>query len=381
VLYYKLRMEQKILLKDVLFNQEQVERIAHEISLVYPVFDVDGFVREVVEQFAILELKARCRWIAVCLRTYLPPEYLRAVAVLVTALPPPNDPTRVDGDFGSYIYATYSTFVAEYGCTSEYLTTSLDALYEMTKRFSAEDAIRYFLNAYTEETMDRLFVWVHDSHYHVRRLCSEGTRPRLPWSQSITLSYRRAVPLLDILFCDHTRFVTRSVANHLNDISKIDSALVIETLVRWRASGKQTESEMQYIVRHSLRTRIKAGDSQALALVGYDTDTHTRILSWTYTQSVSLGAPLALSVELVSDRVETVLVEYVLYFRTKNGGLGRAKVYKWKSVSLVPNVPVTLSKHHLLRVNMTTRPLYRGLQGISIQINGKRLPVAEWEIV
>ena len=156
--------------------------------------------------------------------------------------------------FGDFIYASYSEFVAKNGCVEERLQMSLDALYEITQRFSAEDAIRYFINARPQETLKQLLLWTSASHYHVRRLCSEGTRPKLPWSQKVNIPLTAPLEILSNLFYDTTRFVTRSVANHLNDISKSDAGLVIATLTKWRQSGNQRPQEMDYIVRHALRT-------------------------------------------------------------------------------------------------------------------------------
>ena len=156
-----------------------------------------------------------------CLKKYLPADYAEAVNILLKALPEPLNENRTDDDFGDFIYAPYSDFVAHYGCIEANLAFSLAALKEMTKRFSAEDAIRYFINAFPKETLKTLYAWTSDSNYHVRRLCSEGTRPKLPWSQKINIPPEDALPILHALFADKTRYVTRSVANHLNDIAKI----------------------------------------------------------------------------------------------------------------------------------------------------------------
>ena len=137
------RMPEKAL-KDILFNRTKVQRVAAEICQVYPRFREAEFVREVVTRFPRLELKARIAWIAECLRTFLPREYDRAVGILVRALPSPNDPTLSDDDFGDFIYAAYGEYVARNGCVPKHLKRSLAALREITQRFSAEDAIRYF---------------------------------------------------------------------------------------------------------------------------------------------------------------------------------------------------------------------------------------------
>jgi len=112
-----------------------------------------------------------------------------------------------------------------------------------------------------------LQVWTQDEHYHVRRLCSEGTRPRLPWAPSLRLAYDAGIPLLDRLFADPTRYVTRSVANHVSDLSKKDPDLALDTLERWRDSGHQRPREMRYVIRHAARTLLRVDHPRAVALV------------------------------------------------------------------------------------------------------------------
>lgn len=223
-------------LKDQLFTREKVELIAGEIKHVDSAFQADEFVTMVVAQFPELELKARIAWIATCLERHLPRDFREAASALVRSLPAPAHPALSDGDFGDFIYAPYVEFVAQHGCTAEDLEFSLAMLREVTTRFSAEFAIRPFLDAFPDQVLTTLLAWTNDQHYHVRRLCSEGTRPRLPWARNLTLPYDVGIPILDRLFADTTRYVTRSVANHLNDVSKKNPELALDTLERWRNS-------------------------------------------------------------------------------------------------------------------------------------------------
>ncbi|GGW43067.1 hypothetical protein [Streptomyces xantholiticus] len=257
----------RILLKDQLFTREKVELMAGEIVSVDPAFRRDEFVAAVVARFPELELKARIDWIATCLEENLPHDFRRAAGVLVRSLPAAADPALSDGDFGDFIYAPYAEYIARRGCTVADLEFSLAALREVTTRFSAEFAIRRFLDAFPDQVLAALLVWTEDEHYHVRRLCSEGTRPRLPWARNLTLPYDVGIPLLDRLFADPTRYVTRSVANHVNDISKKDPNLALDTLERWRASGRRHPREMGYVVRHAARTLVRADHPRALDIV------------------------------------------------------------------------------------------------------------------
>ncbi len=244
----------------MLFNAFKVQKIASEIKVVYPEFQEKKFEEEVCCKFPELELKGRIYHIKDMLRLYLPKEYMSAVGILLRSLPKELDPAKSDDDFGDFIYAPYSEYIASYGCCDEHLDLSLQALREMTKRFSVEFAIRDFINHYPQETFVMLASCCVSDNYHERRLVSEGLRPKLPWAKKLTLYHRESLMHLDKLFYDNTRYVTRSVANHLNDIAKIDAPLVIATLKRWKASGKQDNKEMNFIISHALRTLFKAGE-------------------------------------------------------------------------------------------------------------------------
>lgn len=366
-------MTEKLLLKDQLFNRAKVQRIAGEIADVFPAFKKLEFTREVLARFVELELKARIGWIAECLKKYLPADYRRAVKILLKSLPPPNNPDLADDDFGDFIHAPYAEFVARNGCTREHLVFSLEALYEITQRFSAEDAIRSFINAFPKETLKMLLGWTKDSHYHVRRLCSEGTRPKLPWANKINIPVTAAIPILDRLYADKTRFVTRSVANHINDISKIDPELALETLARWKKSGKQKQAEMDYMTRHGLRTLIKQGHPAALETLGYSRPSKVKLSRLVLPQEVRINTALEFSFTVIAVENTRVMIDYIIYFQNKAGKLNNKKVYKLTSLDLKKNDPVIVSKRHPLRGNMTTRTLYPGQHEVEIQVNGLRL--------
>lgn len=361
----------KLLLKDQLFNPQKVAQIAGEIHGVYAGFAHDEFVREVIARFPELELKARIAWIADCLQQHLPEAYTDAVDILLQALPAPNNPDLSDDDFGDFIYAPYAHFVARNGCTQEYLTFSLRAIREMTMRFSAEDAIRYFINAFPQETMQQLLTWSTDTHYHVRRLCSEGTRPKLPWAQKITIPATAPLPILDNLYADKTRFVTRSVANHMNDIAKIDPDLTVDTLIRWQNTGKQQTKEMDFIVRHGLRTLVKQGNPRALELLGFAPADHVSIIDFAVPAKVGMNTHLEFSFTIEAQEAMNALIDYTIHFQNKQGELKSKKVFKLNKLALAKQTPVVVSKRHLFRERMTTRTLYPGQHKIEIQVNGK----------
>ncbi len=373
-------MAEKFSLKDFLFNKNKVSQLASEVKNVYPEFAEESFIDEVMIKFPELELKARISWIAENLKKYLPNNYSDAVAVILKALPEPNDPSLTDNDFGDFIYAPYAEFVAKYGLDRNNLTLSLNVLREITMRFSVEDAIRYFINKYPKETLETLLIWSKDSNYHVRRLCSEGTRPKLPWAQKINMSHSTPITILDNLFSDSARFVTRSVANHMNDISKVDPELVIKTLIKWRDSKKQDPKEMDYIIKHSLRTLIKQGDLGAMELLGFSHKPDIAIQNFTATNKVKMNSYLQFSFDIYAKSEVNLVVDYILYFQNKTGKLNNKKVFKIKALNLNEGETATIQKKHMLKQFMTTRTLYPGTHKLEIQINGEIFKSFEFEL-
>lgn len=361
----------KFSLKDHLFNKEILSRSAREIKAAYSDFNQRAFEARVLERFPELELMERIYRIRDNLTLFLPKDFRTATNILLASLPPHADPEKTDGDFGNFVYAPYSYFVAEHGCSKKDLMFSLQALKELTTRFSAEGPIRHFINAFPRETLQTLERWSRDSHYHVRRLASEGTRPKLPWAKNIHIAPKQVVPILDNLFYDTTRFVTRSVANHVNDISKGDPTLALSLLKKWRKTNKQDEKEMEYITRHALRTLVKEGNVGALTLLGY-TAPAIRVQDFKMlTPKVSIGESLKFSFNIKStaDKPQNLMVDYILYFM-KARGKQAPKTFKVGKKHLRGGETLSCTKKHPLRI-MTTRKLYPGIHTVELQINGE----------
>lgn len=374
-------MDEKFSLKDHLFNSKSVTRLAKEIHVVYPPFNTESFIDEILSEFPNLALKQRINHIAATLRKYLPEKYPDALEIIIKALPKENDPTLTDNDFGEFIYAPYSEFVAQYGRSNEYIPQSLDALRQITMRFSAEDAIRYFINEFSEKTYTALTHWTYDTHYHVRRLVSEGSRPKLPWSQKVIVYPEKTIPLLERLYTDTTRYVTRSVANHLNDLSKTHPDLVVSILKKWNKEKKQTEAELKYITNHALRSLIKLGHADAFTLLGYTPNTAIKVQDFAITDPVIMNNYLEFSFTLLSNTDQNCIVDYRIDFQNKKGEMKSKKIFKLKKVRLQKHVPVTITKRHKMLAVMTTRTLYPGNHNLSVLVNGSVLTKKIFEVV
>ena len=364
-------MTEKFSLNDTLFNPQKVKQLSSEIKKVYPPFKYKIFQIEVLQAFDALKLKERITHIATTLHRYLPTGYYDSIKVILKALPPQLDPTRKDDDFGDFIYASYGEFVMLYGCSEEHLELSLHALEEITKRFSVEFAIRDFINAFPTQTLAMLERCARSENYHQRRLASEGLRPRLPWAKNLTIDYKTPLKHLELLYSDNTRFVTRSVANHLNDISKIDPALVLKTLKRWKSSNKQETKEMDFIINHALRTLIKQGHCEALAFLGYKQNPNIQMSQFSLEkESVKVGEALQFSFKITAKEATMLMIDYTLFFLTKSGKLS-PKVHKLKRLSMKCGESIMIEKNHPFKANMSTRKFYTGMHKVQVQINGK----------
>jgi len=365
-------------LKDELFNRQKVRYLAGLFALSDADFDAAGFEEAVMERLVSLELKARIVWIADVLESYVNPDFTVACQQILAALPAPLDPALSDDDFGDFIFAPLGVFVVRNGLDSQYQALSMHVLKELTQRFSMEDSIRYFIDAYPEEVMCELEQWATDDNYHVRRLASEGTRPLLPWSARLQIPVDRPLAILDILYTDPTRYVVRSVANHLNDISKSDPDIVLQVLTRWHQQNaqdhKQSGDELSWLTSHALRTLIKQGHPGALQLLGYSLEPDVTVSDLCLDQSVLHGGGiLSFSCEIEACVDEKLMIDYVVCFAKADGRMSE-KIFKLKRCFVKKGDIVLIAKKHHFRADATTYRLYSGAHSLGLQINGQRYP-------
>ncbi|MFL4470863.1 DNA alkylation repair protein [Tateyamaria armeniaca] len=366
-------------LKDQLFNAESLGDLADEFAAGVDGFDRDRFQALALSGVAERSLLECLDWFADCIEPYLAADFPTMADQLEAAMPPPLDPELRDDDFGRFIHAVPGVLAVRHGL-EDHRDRALDLLHSATQRFSMEFYIRPFLNRWPDETLARLAVWAGDENYHVRRLVSEGTRPKLPWARKIEVGPERVLPLLDMLQGDPTRFVTRSVANHLNDIAKTDPDTVLTRLERWEADGRQHEGERAWMRRHALRTLVKDGHPGAMAMLGYAGDAPIDVALAVTTPEVALGSALEFEVTLGSDTDLPVLVDYRIRFARPNGKSGE-KVFKLKVAEVKAGKPLVLKKAHKLKANATTFELHPGTHGLVVQVNGVDRAETSFEIV
>jgi 3-methyladenine DNA glycosylase AlkC len=269
--------------------------------------------------------------------------------------------------------------VAKYGL--EHYDLSMQALYQMTKRFTAEGAIRPFLQKYPEQTLEILSEWAEDENCHVRRLVSEGTRPRLPWAMQLKQFIEDPRPVLELLEklkSDPELMVRRSVANNLNDIAKDNPDLVVKILRQWK---KIKDEGTQWLIRHAARTLVKKGNKDVLAILGYSPKVDISISKIKLDNStVKMGEALNFSFEVKSTakQAQNLVIDYVIHHVKANGKL-TPKVFKLINKNLESGQALKISKTHPFRF-ITTRKYYPGKHALEIQVNGSSYGKVSFEL-
>ena len=263
-------LKKGVALKEVL-GPEAVECLAHNVAAVFPDFDATAFRQAALAGLEPLGILARGRQLAEALWQQMPGEFEDATEILLRSLTPPLDGTEALG-LAVFFYLPHVCLVAQYGIDPAHnggrdpFEAAMRAQHALTQRFSAEFSIRPFLIRDARRTLARLEAWTRDPSPHVRRLCSEGTRPRLPWAPRLpdfVQDPRPTLPLLEALKDDPSLYVRRSVANHLGDIAKDHPELAFAVCERWLASAS---SDRRWLIRHALRHPAKQGVRAALAL-------------------------------------------------------------------------------------------------------------------
>ena len=354
-------------------------RIADMVEAVFLDFDRESFLRAALDGYGDLELTPRARQISGALAQVLPSDRDRAIDILVESLGSEVGSSELTG-METLFYLPFVFFVADHGL--ECFETSMRAQYELTKRFTAEFSIRAFIERYPHETLKRLAEWAHDPNMHVRRLVSEGTRPRLPWASRLRGFQKDPSPvleLLEVLRDDGEEYVRRSVANNLNDISKDHPELVVEVTSRWWVDASE---DRRRLVRHALRTLVKAGNAEALAVLGYSAVSAIEVRAVTCTPDViQIGERLHIEVDLANPSGEDAraIVDLRIYFIKASGSIS-PKVFKGRELMVKAGGVATVRKSVSLAQH-TTRKHYPGPHRVEVMLNGVAHPGGDFEVV
>ena len=357
----KKREEEAKLWKNFL-DKKAVESIASSVKKYYPSFDSKKFVTATTGgDFFELELKQRIERIADSLKAALPDDYRESISVLSQAAPHLKDFTNW----------ALMTIVEKYGLDD--FDDSIKAMESMTQYSSAEFAIRPYMIRYTDKMLPLLKRWTKSDNFHIRRLAAEAARPRGVWVKHVDAFIKKPeliIPILENLKADESLYVRKAVANCLNDITKDHPEIVIDLCETW-LSEKKPHTHTKWIIRHGLRSLIKAGHPRVFPLLGFEKNPKVAIskLQWD-NKKITIGSDATLSFVLSSEKKSSqkLSIDYAVHYVKKNGKTS-PKVFKLTEKTLKPNEPLALSSKHSFK-EMTTRKHYPGKHQLDIIVNG-----------
>lgn len=345
-----------------------VQRIGAALAAAAPQFDRRTFEKEAVAGLAPLELKARVHHVIAVLGRHLPGDF-KKTAVILRRVPAVWDAGKQTDPFRSFAAWPVIDYVGVYGIGHPDI--ALETLRRLTGMFTAEFAVRPFFVSHFDAAYSAALAWTADESEHVRRLASEGSRPRLPWGLRLNrfvADPSPLVPLLDRLKDDPSDYVRRSVANNLNDISKDHPEVVVAVGKRWlEAPTKHRE----WIVRHATRSLVKSGHAGTLTLLGYGRSPQVRVEGLRIApKRVAFNGAVGVDLTLASTakKAQKLVLDFAVHF-VKASGAQKPKVFKGRKLSLNPGETAVVSWRHQFR-DITTRAYYPGKHRIDVVVNG-----------
>ncbi|MGC0379651.1 DNA alkylation repair protein [Streptomyces sp. SAI-229] len=361
---------------DELISRHTVQSLTHAIRAATPDADLTA-LRAAARQIGPLPLRQRADLLRDALLTDLPGDYAALARTVRTARD--NAP-----QFTGWLIWPVTSAVATRAVQEDETASFDDAmalLASLTGRLSSEFAIRTLLRHDLDRALNTIVRdWAGSGDADVRRLASEGTRPYLPWAVRVPQILARAgvtVPILDALYRDESEYVRRSVANHLNDLSRDHPEIVVDTARRWLSSP---DTSTERLVRHGLRTLIKRGHLGALELLGFAPAVLDVDGPRLDRNVVPLGGSVRLtaSIRNTGDSAARLTIDYIVHHRKANG-TRTGKTFRLTTRTLAPNERMEVTREHSFRP-ITTRRYYPGPHAISLQINGVESNRSEFEL-
>ncbi len=344
-----------------LFNKAFIHRLCSLLASHYSAFDQRGFEARLLDRhWQDKALKQRITSITVAMHEFLASDYETALGILFP----------VAQQMPDYKYVVFPEYVARYGL--EHYDLSIDALQWFTRFSTAEFAVRPFIEKYPQQMMAQMLEWSLSDNHHVRRLASEGCRPRLPWATALS-SFKKdprpILPILENLKADDSLYVRKSVANNLNDISKDHPGRVLHIAEKWQ--GKHCHTD--WIIKHGLRTLLKQGDRQALSLSGLQSPRHIIVRDFYVDSEVCNGGDLDFGCELQGENGQSLgalRIEFAISFARKSGRHSR-KVFRHGLLE-VAAASYTVKRSFSFRP-LSTRMYYPGRHHLQLIVNGEVL--------
>lgn len=342
-----------------MFGHAFYGKLANAITSVHPQFPAARFVKDVTRELTELSLNQRMRKTSQILRQYLPENYNHAIGILKEVVP------KLERGYTTLVFPD---FVSQYGLS--HFAESLDALKYFTSFGSSEFAIRVFLQQDFTRTIKVMYKWSEDENFHVRRLSSEGSRPRLPWSfrlEQVIKNPEVTSPILENLKCDNELYVRKSVANHLNDISKDSPDYVLRLVNSW----DKTNPDTAWIVKRGIRSLLKEGDKNSMNVFGLTKDVKVTIRKFRMSSDVlRLNDVLQFQFDVVSGKTkpQKLMIDYQIHY-SKKSGKQSGKVFKLKEIVLGGGETISITRKQRFQ-DFTTRKLHSGQHILEIVVNG-----------
>lgn len=371
-----------------MYNEQFFDRFTKDLKLIINDFDSDQFVSQIMDdEWENREYKQRIVHIATILKKFLPADYKDAIAKILELLDYARntlpDISKIDDTkFGLILEygPVLDNYVEQYGLDD--YDTSVAAIEKITQFTSCEFSVRPFIVKYPDKMMKQMLVWSKHEHWGVRRLASEGCRPRLPWAMALPNLKENPAPILPILENlknDPSRFVRLSVANNLNDIAKDNPEIVIELVKRWQGESQYVD----WIIKHGCRTLLKQGNSEVMKLFGFDSIVKkVKIENFKISKlEVKVGDSLEFSFNLLNsnDKKTKIRLEYGIYYQKANGTLTK-KVHKISEKEYTGNSTTPITRKHSFRI-VTTRKFHLGLHQVAVIVNGNEYEKHSFELI
>lgn len=371
-----------------MYNEQFFERFTKDLKVVISDFDARAFVSRVMDsEWENREFKQRCSYITTVLKEFLPADYKVAIAKILELLEyventHPDYSVIDDKKFGLTLEygAVLDNYIEQYGLDD--YETSIKAIEKITQFTSCEFVTHPFIIRYPDKMMAQMLAWSKHSHWGVRRLASEGCRPRLPWAMALPNLKKDPSPILPILENlknDPARFVRLSVANNLNDIAKDNPQVVIDLVKKWQGESQ----EVDWVIKHGCRTLLKQGNREMMELFGFGAvPGNISIKDFQIsTPEVKIGSWLEFSFKLLNnnDTKAKIRLEYGLYYQKANGTLTK-KVCKISEKEYAANSVTQINRKHSFKV-VTTRKFHLGLHQVAVIINGNEFEKYDFELI
>ncbi len=343
----------------------------------YPKFDQQRFLDLVLDKaWSQRELKQRMRHISTCLNQTLTNSYRQNIEILKQTA------TFIKKDKMSGLsLVIFADYVEVFGLDD--FATSIIALEFFTEYGSSEFAIRHFLVKYEKTTLKQMLLWAKSDNHHIRRLATEGCRPRLPWGIALA-QYKKnpqpILPILEILKNDNEEYVRRSVANNLNDISKDNPEIALDLAIKWL---KNADDNLTKLIKHGLRSLLKKGNKRALQLFAINSNHQAMIELFDLQKDFvkvtnNLEQDLQFSFKLINQKTTKIRLEYAIYFLMKNGRYSK-KIFQITQKYFDKGEFPFIKKHSFRPI--TTRKYYTGKHQIALVLNGIEMFKKEFELI